>query len=636
MTTTSAGPLPPAIFARAGQLLYHRVLLQQPGWPLRGLVQRGPEVYVVVGAPPSRLLSSTGEPALKWFKGIATWGAQLTDNPPLDAEPVPMPTPHQVVAGRGIPRTIEELLDDLRLLLPPDFPDFGIADGHAPMRIRLLTTRPLTQDERQAFTGIVDQIDSADRWDFEVRDLIAHGGPWLTSTAPLRLGSIRSSNVSQAVRLLYEHDEEVWLSNRNEAFQGDFSGVEPESDASTVVLETTMQKPADIRNFLTQYQRVRLPMPLSDRQDVVLAHLGLSAADLVRLVELGRVQILLPQPLHRYSYDLIERMAESAPIGGVIPSRQLALRTMRGMARANPLLFSPLDVPTRRAILQCLGRLSKASSGLQAIMLEARANALGKSWADAPERIHRLGARGVSRIGIAGMLAEVRTRLGGSDAWIEFDAAAELVEWGMISSSAVAAGQVRDTGGYDHGAYVEVVANAYGGRLGTGPQLDSTLPIIVDELLAVNSEVPVLEVAQAFSPDDIDRFRGLVSHFAALDAETRAAQVAEFNERVLDFEAKRERLAGWRLSGSQVQLGAGAVTAMGSYAIGDPSGGVLFAFASWIAQHYAQEFLEELALRIHPSALAERLPESWLASAFGTDQSTIAVARMRQGVMALR
>jgi hypothetical protein len=107
--------------------------------------------------------------------------------------------------------------------------------------------------------------------------------------------------------------------------------------------------------------------------------------------------------------------------------------------------------------------------------------------------------------------------------------------------------------GYDEQRAVEAVAALYSWqwiaeRATTGSGLEDVKPVpasvgtAVNGLLALDGELPVLELAEAFGSADISAFRRLISDLTAknVDEDFLADAVSRFNQEVRRYESRQE------------------------------------------------------------------------------------------------
>lgn len=355
--------------------------------------------------------------------------------------------------------------------------------------------------------------------------------------------------------------------------------------------------------------------------------------ELIGLLEIGRAEVLLPQPLQRYRPNLVARLVEAATPGDIIGSRELALRTMRGLARVNRLVFHVHDLRLRRLVLGMLAKVESQLPAHQATYISAQRAGLSRAWVEGPHSVHRMGAMGVGSLGRSFAIAEFRQRMGHGDAWLEYDAAARLVEWGLAAGSVLAPMPMKETGGYDHSRFVEVMATAYNPGAGP-PHHRPVLPTLIDDVLAIDNGIPVLELATAFAGSDIDRFRDVLLNLDSVEPHYRDEVVRAFNDEVRAFGERRERWTTWRLASSRpLQVATGTVGAAVGGALAPDLAPVLADWAPVIgsaAGLSAQHVLEWMSSALGLGSALDRVPDDLAARAAGVSPSAVVVARMKR------
>ena len=491
----------------------------------------------------------------KWVRSNSPATAQLriATEPADGMHLVPELSLEDTWRGVGIDRNLPHLEADLNLELPTWFPAFTVS--RQPGAVSIEIERPLSDWEsailRDAYNELQPGVDlqvvvaapsqTENSKHAEVLALIKRVDA--LSLIPAR----QLAALPAPVRSLVEEDDAAWRTARTTLGTPDFNGIvalpEPwRAHKSRCLLDASVFPPPNIRNFLALFDLVIVVLPLAEKEASALASLGVTLQELARLMELGRVQVITPQSIPRYAPDTLALLAEASP-HSLLLSRSLAATTVAQMRRRFPLLFPPL-APTERVelareLIQLAGREEDQTVAKRTVAL---ARALSSGWMFGEPMIHRRGAMATAPYGLGAVLAN-STDVQNNIAWFSLVTAAYNVEWACGLEATVVASEV---GGFSDQAALGVLATAYSG-LRSGPILvaENALQQVAGELLAINNNAPVLEVATAFAGGDITRMRELAIRVtsANMEASVLADAVQRFNDEVRRFERRPDLLA---------------------------------------------------------------------------------------------
>jgi hypothetical protein len=143
--------------------------------------------------------------------------------------------------------------------------------------------------------------------------------------------------------------------------------------------------------------------------------------------------------------------------------------------------------------------------------------------------------------GVGALAATVLKRLTGHDQFLELCTAASSVEWAAALNATVFPVDVE---GYSQQAATELCASLYSG-ISAGRALSSAgdVETVIDGLLALDNDAPILEVEEIFSGEEVNRLNKLVYRLAGpeLTAEELGRAIATINARVKGYERRIER-----------------------------------------------------------------------------------------------
>jgi hypothetical protein len=384
----------------------------------------------------------------------------------------------------------------------------------------------------------------------------------------------------------------------------------------------------NIRNYLSIYEEVVFAIPLADNHDEILAATGATERELVELASLGRVRFVVPQAIDRYRISFLSKLAQDAP-NSLLLSRQLASATIVDVRRRVPFLYPRMSARIRHQFLHTLYHMSSRIEDVRAKRwIELMLTELCQIWAQAEDMLHHRGAMATSTLGLGSLVGAMIKAERGIDARLEFWSAAMGVEWAGALGATIAPIEAE---GYSEQVHSEIVAGMYSGiRKNQIPTISSEAYSVMDKILAVDADAPLIEFAKTFSGPDIDKFRNLVLRMARenLDPETLEQSVMAFNSAVKQYENKPNRLKSWDIRGLLV-AGAGAL------AVRHPELGVapLIPFGGWLLGLMVTLMGEGLASR---SRIAGAIHDMLNGLLSRTPADAVLVSRMRGQLKTLK
>jgi len=549
---------------------YEQLLLQQPHIKFNGLWRIGCNHYIVC-EDAEGAQTTDGENLLKWFHNncVIASPVYLVTSAPAKAERVPDRHSSDRALVAGAPRNRRQLLVDLGLALPRNFPPFTLDNPDA--TVVLVTNRPLTEDQKKQantkfaslgyFTPLEFSHDSQRNLQSKFRYDFGQGDIDLIPSREL------GSNYSRDLRLLVERDEDFWVDNRNRVLSTFYTKVNkllPREWTSGRSLgcfvDATVFPPDNIRTYLSLYDTVYLALPLAAEFDINCTALGVSPAELQELVHHGRVKIVLPQSVDRYPEKWLGAIAEAAPTGLML-SRQLAAVTITDARRRNPLLYTPLSPVQRYALLHFLASHAEDLVGKEKGEKFVRFIAeLGDRWSQTEWSVQSRGAMGMSHLGIGSIAATVYQQVSGRDLRLELWSAAQKVEW-AAALGAHAFPIVK--GEYDETVACDMVAGLYGPLVKKNSLPPHAALSAVTNLLAIDNNISVVEFAKEFSSSDINRLRGLLFRlsYENVGEHQLSDAITKFNAEIRHYEKRPDLLKSLNIVGlcSAGTVAAGAI-----------------------------------------------------------------------------
>jgi hypothetical protein len=453
--------------ARYARWAYERVLLQQPQITATGLWASGDWFYVVCPDLQPDTCALDGKRLEEWFRneGKAIGSpVKLAAAAPDGAQLVPERTTAERINMVGAPHTVRELFSILSLSVPHNFPSF---DFHTkPPVATLYVSRVLMTYEETMVRNSIAPYLGLMRLEVVVNE--AHFARPLGFRHPVSLrGDIElvparrlPKNFSQQVKALVEADEDHWVINRNRLLGAQTQQIDApkpfDADTSKCLIDASAFPPRNLRTALTLYGQVQIAMPLAGAYDAALKGFQVTEAELVSLVDRGRVAFLLPQSIDRYPPSLVEKIAELNG-GAMLMSRSLAALTVQDRTRRMPFLHMPLSLGERHKLLSAL---VKVEDPRYRTLPRALASELGRIWASSEDSLNFRGAMGLVANGVGQIVATMVESLTGRELRLEMWTAGSGVEWAAALDSTVIP---FDSETYSEQRFAEILAGAYSG-----------------------------------------------------------------------------------------------------------------------------------------------------------------------------
>jgi hypothetical protein len=603
---------------------YERLQLFQPHVKLSGLWASGDWYHVVCPELDQNVLAADGQPLEAWFQDDGKpIGApvKLTKSTPPDSLLVPERSLGDQIALVGAPLTVRNLLTLLSLTVPSNFPPFEFKTR--PPKATLYVPRTLLPYEETVFRKAVAPYLGRMTLEVVVNEQLFKQGLGFRHPAFMQ-GDIEliparrlPSGFSADVRSLIEADEDFWMEHRDRLLG---SQVVPiglpipfSTETSRSLIDASAFPPRNLRTAIALYGQIQIAMPLEVSYSAALEGFRVTESELVSLAEKGRIVFLLPQSIDRYPVSLVQKLAE-ANSQSMLMSRMLAALTVQERRRRMPILYVPLSPTERYRILR---RLTETKDGPHRSLSIALASELGRMWATSAESLAFKGAMGLLTSGIGQIMATIINSLTGRELRLELWSAGSGVDWAAALGSTVIP---FDSDKYSEQTAAEMLAAAYSGvedRL--APSRVGDVEVVIQGLLSIDNDAPILDVTQAFSGDDVNRMRHLVSSMAS-PQESIGNAIENFNDKIVRYERNRDRLK--RLDFLSL---VGVFGTILTSATGHPEMAAYIAPGTWLAKY----LLQNADVRLDAGGqIAEQLRA---ANAF-TKRDVVMVSRLRNSI----
>jgi hypothetical protein len=550
---------------------YEELIVLQSHVQFDGLWRRGSSYFIKCPSV-ATALAVNGQGLAAWFdhgcRVVAT-DVRVVDLPPPDSVRLPERPASERFGLRGAPRNLTDLLYDFSLHLPPEFPDFRLDATMG--SVRFVTDIPLTSQQENEVALAHDAIQPGVPLEF-LAQARASEKPRTASKTNAKSGEESliivpsrrlPAAVGGAVRLLVEEDDHFWIRTRQEVFgkprttsaQYVPEPWRPRTGLSCFV-DATVFPPHNLRTYLSLYDYVFLALPIVDYFENACHAMAVTQDELRHLVALGRVRIVLPQPIARYPISWLNRAVEESPQRFIL-SRRLAAATIADARQRIPLLYPPLAPHERHDLLAGIARTLR-DAGVPDDPRKKIVAQIGEAWSGAEWFVHSIGAMGTAHSGVGALASALCEAATGQDLRIELSGAASKVEWGGALNAHVFPSAIE---GYDELRACDLVAGIYSPRVREG-RLVAPIETLsaTDELLALDSNVPVVAFATEFASTDIQRLREMmqkvVDHNQHPDFLRDA--IAKFNADVRHYERSPGRLTALNIVGLMSGVAAAA------------------------------------------------------------------------------
>ncbi len=458
-----------------------------------------------------------------------------------------------LVALRGAPRTLREISSDLAIALGSDFPDL-VVDDYISDTLTVTTERALSSDEETAIRRVHAQEGLLSKLVLRVNtDAVGAQGPFRSEFVhgDIALVPSRRSNIpaGAALRTALEADDDFWAEKRHAVLGSvQYKHARDVLPAAFLrgglgcLVDASVFPPENIRNYLSLYNTVYLVAPLSDHMATACRALSATPRELADLLAMGRVRLLLPQAVDRYDQAWLSEVAERAP-DGVLLSRRLAAATVIDTRRRCPLFYPVLGVPERRILLSTLTQFidTLPSTEFRSWMGALR-DTLIDAWCFGEEHVHDRGAMGTAWPSVPNLVANIYKALRGTDLSLEFWSAGAPVQWAAAMGANLFPAA---SASFSQATASEIVASflsrTHHDRV---PTVASSVHAVLDGVLALDGDVPLLPFARDFGSGDVERLRALVLKMAAenIDEDFLLEAIDKFNADVRAYERRPDRL----------------------------------------------------------------------------------------------
>lgn len=544
---------------------YEQLLLRQPETEFKGLWTDGDRYFAVCPGVDGSTKERGGKQLVKWFNSecrVAGVPITLVPEVPSGTAPVPPRGLNEVIENRGGLMTTRDLFVNLHFVLPAEFPNFALRNvaRHGVATIEIQVAQNLSLEEHSELSKAIAKIGVSRPFSVSLLPgLIPDELPFRSANPEGDIDLVPSRRVSSArfrnLRWLVEEDDDFWATNRTKLL-GERSTTEPTdalkkgfmNEGLGCYVDATTFLAQNLRSYLALYNTVYLSPPIGENPSEKLQALGATPQELVQLVRCGRLRLVLPQSVDRYNQDWLSSAAEACP-RGILLSRRLAAATIIDTRRRWPIFYPPFAFEERKACLLAISRTAEALNGEQKVMLEGLIETLSTAWLRTEFFVNTRGAMATEVCGIGELVTSFYKKACNKDLTLEFWSAASQVERAGALGANVAP---YASSGFNSEPFVDLVAGCFsGGKNASLAKLSTDTFALLDEILTIDNDVPLLTFAQEWASGDIERLRKFIVDLAnwKQEPESRQEAIDAFNAEVRRYERRPDRLKAFNIVG---------------------------------------------------------------------------------------
>ncbi|WP_128103500.1 hypothetical protein [Paenibacillus sp. DCT19] len=534
---------------------YERLQLQQPQLVVKWLYKQQSWYYILCDNLNTVPMKSAYTDITKTFdREIRVMGCpvKLVTELPNLAQKINERSQKDIINLVGNPLTINDFNIQLSLNLPKKLSSVWVDYDHKTEMWKVMSVEVLSANECEVvkyhiskLCGYEIEVYFTQREHLKNEQQLAN-----TSFEGITLAVSKHSTLNYSKELLskWEEDEEKWLQNREELFWSDSNElIKQNYNQSACLVNGSLGEANDIRNYLTLFKEINIIIPQEWIHEKFFSDLGVNEVDLLRLIEMNRIKLILPHSINYYKMNFLEKVIAVNP-KSLMLSRELACNTLRNQRIRNPFTFLPFNTEEKRKFLSSLLELGNSlniyENGTEYKWVESLALGLSNSWSQMYELLAMNGALGTYVTGLGPFIHNTIKSLTGNDYELEIIEAANSIEWAAANNAVLCpVGPLARN--EENLAYLYSGVNRnWNFEIATSPNL------ITDGILTISKHVPVLEIAEAFEGNEIEKLRKLImklSHNQTKDQITET--IARFNASVKHFEKNKKRLDVWDVRG---------------------------------------------------------------------------------------
>ena len=344
----------------------------------------------------------------------------------------------------------------------------------------------------------------------------------------------------------YEEDEEFWVDHKLQVFtdpnfsQHDF--IHPSfSGQQTCFVDGSLFQRQNIREYLVLYRTVIIALPFNDTPQLAVDFYQmfcLTHFELKELIQRGRLKFVLTQNLKRYSIELI-RTIINVDSNAIILSRTLASSTVIGMRNRSGVLGHTLNTDEQFHLIRSLMQADTEAS-------HKLGYALARTWGGMEYSVNKMGAAGISHIGMGKLLASLHNQKTESEMMLGMFAQSYEFSQGLGAHHF----PYDDPSEPSYLQASERISACYSGVRQQSSEIRQTeLNTLLSKVFSVNNDMDVLELDRVFSGKEIPFAAELLKDYSNLSSEALEQKLMILRQDIGKLETNKNRLSKWQMTG---------------------------------------------------------------------------------------
>ena len=526
---------------------YERLRLEQPHLKVDGIYKDGSRYYIKCDDLEIAPVNSESKNIVEVFnKSIRVIGCyiELVTEVPKNACKMDEIDERKIINLSGNPLNLYDFNSQLSLILSNSLPQMWVEFNHQNQGWSVLSERKLSDEEESSIKkGIYTLCGYSANVNFKI-GLSNKNVPKINDGLYISVSRFSRHNYSSEVINKWEADEQIWSDNKQKLFSSSIADNLRKKKHSACLINGMTCKASNIRNYLTLFSEVNIIVPPESKYEELLNSLDVTKDEILKLLEFDRVKLIFPMAVNRYNKEIIENAIETNPTN-VIFSRELAYRTVLDLKCRNPIVFIPKTIEERQKVLaELLLLASNTSQGSECVWINGLVKELSNTWSIMHEMLSIRGAMGTFNVGLGPIINSMIRALTNKDNFLEIMLASNSIEWAAANQAVLCPSGALAKNEINLAYLYSGVRDNWKAELITDPN------IATEGILTIAKYVPVLELAQAFSGAEIDRFRKIVVEITNSNrSEDISEAIRKFNESVKVFEKRDKYLDAWDIKG---------------------------------------------------------------------------------------
>ncbi len=540
--------------------IYEKLVFMQPHIDFDGLWCLGDCYYIVCKSLDEKApITTSGEPLQEWFENCRVMASPtfLVVSPPNGSEKITeMRTKEERIQFIGLPHNILDILNELLLYLPKNFPQFTITSK--PPKLIYQIERDLSEDELNILAIAHDNLCLGLELFISSEFYKENASPYQPlfdfpllkelSLLPSRYLHFHAKDSNDLIKHKYEEDEEFWIDKKADIFIKDIrnaAGIIRKEFQNTraCLINCSAYIPSNIRSYLSLFQRVIINLPLDGHEDATLKGLNASISDLEYLANKGKVQFIAPQSPERYNQRFLAKILDAAP-DSVLFSRRLAAISIIEIRKRMPFLFPPFGSEDRLIALKYFNELKEHNPGHA--IIDVLPECLSQSWLMQEFHINSRGAMGIAGVGVSPFISRALQKSSGKDLALEFFFASMCTEWAMALNATYFPAYEQER------RFAEMCASFYSGidsLPGVAPEFN--LYAIMNDLFMIDNDAPIADIEDICSDSVTNRLLKIIDNpDNHKNIQLRInAEIKAINSEISRFEANKQKLLTMDIAG---------------------------------------------------------------------------------------